>query len=37
MFSARIETAGTSGAFNDEWKSARCLISADGFDVDQSR
>lgn len=31
MFNARIETADTSGAFKDAWKSTRCLIPADGF------
>jgi putative SOS response-associated peptidase YedK len=31
MFNARIETADTSGAFKDAWKSKRCLIPADGF------
>ena len=28
---ARIETADTSGAFKDAWKSKRCLVPADGF------
>ncbi|MBX3582888.1 MAG: SOS response-associated peptidase [Rhizobiaceae bacterium] len=31
MFNTRIETADTSGAFKDAWKSKRCLIPADGF------
>ncbi len=31
MFNARMETADTSGAFKDAWKSKRCLIPADGF------
>ena len=31
MFNARIETADTSGAFKDAWKTKRCLIPADGF------
>lgn len=31
MFNARAETADTSGAFKDAWKSKRCLIPADGF------
>lgn len=31
MFNARIETADTSSAFKDAWKSKRCLIPADGF------
>ena len=31
MFNARIETADTSGAFKDAFKSKRCLIPADGF------
>ena len=31
MFNARIETADTSGAFKDAWKSKRCLVPADGF------
>ena len=31
MFNARIETADTSGAFKDAWKTARCLIPADDF------
>jgi len=31
MFNTRIETADTSGAFKDAWKSSRCLVPADGF------
>lgn len=31
MFNARIETADTSPAFRDAFKSRRCLIPADGF------
>lgn len=31
MFNARVETADTSGAFKDAFKSKRCLIPADGF------
>ncbi|TIV13259.1 MAG: SOS response-associated peptidase, partial [Mesorhizobium sp.] len=31
MFNARSETADTSGAFKDAFKSKRCLIPADGF------
>jgi putative SOS response-associated peptidase YedK len=31
MFNARIETADTTRAFKDAWKSKRCLIPADGF------
>lgn len=31
MFNARSETADTSGAFKDAWKSKRCLVPADGF------
>lgn len=31
MFNARVETADTTGAFKDAWKSKRCLIPADGF------
>ena len=30
-FNARVETADTSGAFKDAFKSKRCLIPADGF------
>lgn len=31
MFNARSETADTTGAFKDAFKSKRCLIPADGF------
>ncbi len=31
MFNARVETAESSGAFKDAWKSKRCLIPASGF------
>ena len=31
MLNARMETADTSGAFKDAFKSKRCLIPADGF------
>ena len=31
MFNARSETADTSGAFKDAFRSTRCLIPADGF------
>ncbi|WP_309084139.1 SOS response-associated peptidase [Chelativorans sp.] len=31
MFNARIETADSSGAFKDAWRTTRCLIPADGF------
>ena len=31
MFNARIETADTTGAFKDAWKSKRCLVPADDF------
>lgn len=31
MFNARSETADTSAAFKDAWRSKRCLVPADGF------
>lgn len=31
LFNARIETADSTPAFRDAWKSRRCLIPADGY------